>query len=680
MRILKLNQKYFRLVLILLLTAMLAVMPALGKADTMTLSELSLHLDTTVRPQDDFYQYANGEWLKSHPVPPDQVMVSQFTLLKDNVDAQLRSVLEAARTAGRDPRDDLGKIGLLYRQALDKPRLDRQGAKPLEQELAAIEKIRTRAQLGQELAHLHSTAGFHLFVVGVAPDPDNSQLGRLAVSPNSVGLPTGDYYTSQEPEKIRLREQYLEHVRKTFLLLGVSPEAAAARAAAVLRIETRLSKSFMSSVDNRDPEKILKKFTPAALKALTPAFDWNEYYQRADLKTPQVIIVNNPAYFQALSQALIEEPLDDFRACLAYGLASDYAPYLDSRFAAESRDFKERILLGQEQAKPDWQAGVDLVNSTLPEALGREYVNRYYDPQAAAKIGEIADSIKTALRVRLAQLSWLSTSTKAKAIEKLDLMEVNIGQAAESQDFARLELQDDSLAGNIIKVHQFRFDADTRDKIDMPVDESSRFLPQTVNLWYEPQRNAIFIPAAVMQAPFYYSQNDAAANYGGMGFMIGHEITHGFDDQGRKFDGAGRLADWWTKTDADNFRQITAGLVEQFNSYEPLDGQSVNGRLTLGENLADLGGLNLALDALKQQQAVAPDPAQLQRFFLYFAQVFAINIRPQVQTMLLLKDPHSPGQLRINGPLSNTTAFYESFGVWPNDHLYRPPELRIRVW
>jgi putative endopeptidase len=639
--------------------------------------------DDSVRPQDDFFRHVNGKWLKSAEIPADRPADGGFYKLRDEAEANLRAIIEAAaegdQPAGSEPR----KIADLYRSFLDEERVEKLGLEPISDERASIAAVRDRDGLIKALGRLGraGVAGpFGLFV-----SQDAKQADRMIVHLNQggIGLPDEAYY--RDPKYAEIREAYVAHIAKMFELAGVAEPAEGAKR--VMGLETRLAASHLDRVKNRDRDLTYNKKSRTELEALTPGLDWGAYL--GALAAPEVdeVVVRQPVYFEALAKALDEVPLADWKLWVEWHLLRSSAPYLNRAMADESFAFFSRTLNGVPEQRPRWKRAVDAVENSLGEALGKLYVARHFPPAAKARMQELVKNLTEEYRKSIAALDWMSEDTKRKALEKLTKFTPKIGYPDKWRDYGGLEVRPDDLLGNMQRARAFALDYNLN-KLGKPVDRLEwSTTPQTVNAYYNSTLNEIVFPAAILQPPFFDLKADDAANYGGIGAVIGHEIGHGFDDQGSKSDGDGNLVQWWTEADRKEFENRTGKLIAQYSAFEPvqLPGEKVNGALTIDENIGDLGGLTIAYKAYQRSLGGKTPPVLdgltgPQRFFVGYGQIWRVKFRDAALRQRLATDPHSPGEFRCNGTLRNFPAFYEHFNVQEGDKLYLPAEQRVSIW
>lgn len=642
------------------------------------------HMDLTVRPGDDFYQYANGNWIKNNPIPPEYSRWSNFEQLAECNSLQLRGIVESAAAAKNAPKgSNVQKIGDFYAAGMDEAGIEAAGLKPLKKEFKRIADIKDKKELPGVIAYFHRFKIRPLFSVSSRQDPGNSEMNIAWLRQGGLGLPDRDYYTEEKGRSKKIREEYVKHVARMFELLKEPPEQAAGSAKVVMAIETQLAKASMTRLERRNPKDMFNKKTPAELDRMIEHFDFAGYFKAIGLTAPGDINVAQPKFFREIGKMVQQVSLDDWKTYLRWHLIRGAARYLGSAFVNERFRFNGTILAGQKELRPRWKRCLSATNRLLGEAVGQLYVKKYFPPEAKTRAYRMVMNLKDALGERIKKLDWMSAETKRRALDKLAAFKVKIGYPDKWIDYSKLEIKRDSYVLNVMRANRFDFERDLAE-VGKPVDRSEWMMaPQTVNAYYHPMLNEIAFPAAILQPPFFDFKADDAVNYGGIGGAIGHEMTHGFDDQGRQYDKEGNLKDWWTKEDEKRFKQRAGLLVKQYDNYAVIDDAHVNGKLTLGENIADLGGLNIAYDAfvktLKTNEKIDGFTPK-QRFFLSWAQVWRGNIRKESLLMRLKTDVHSPGKFRTIGPFSNLPSFYEAFNVKPGDAMYRPGKDLVKIW
>ena len=642
------------------------------------------YMDPSVKPGDDFYAFATGTWRRNNPVPSDKSRWSGFEELDQRNWFLIRSILEDA-AAGRIPGARARQVGDLYTAAMDTNRLEALGFKSLESDFRRIDGIRDRAGLLEAVGKFHSEATGLMFGSGVEADARNSSVYALYLSQGGLGLPDRDYYLADGFAK--QREAYLAHVTRMFTLAGDPPDRAAERARTVLALETSLAKVCKPRVELRDPLANYNKMGRAELARLTPTIDWNRFLAAAGSPQASEAIVGQTNFLVGLDRLVAGEPLDHWKTYLRWHVIRDAAPWLHSAAASESFAFYGTTLRGQPAQEPRWMRAAKLVDANLGESLGAIFVERHFTPAARARMAALVSDLRAVFADRIQRLEWMSDATKAKARQKFERFTEKIGHPATFRDYSAVRVTRTDLFASLKSSSEFEHRRRTS-RLGGKVDRTEwEMTPQTVNAYFNPLQNEIVFPAGILQPPFFDAEIDDAVNYGAIGVVIGHEITHGYDDEGRKFDADGNLNDWWTEKDAHEFEARAQRLVDQYGAYEPLPGKKVNGRLTLGENLADLGGVAIAYDAL--QRSLARDPSKRrpidgftpeQRFFLSLAQLWRANYREAELQRRLVIDPHSPAMYRGIGPHVNHPAFYQAFGITEGMPMWLPPEKRASIW
>ena len=664
---------------ILLLLALLAATP-------LEAQELGVDLeafDRSVRPQDDFYRFVNGGWLERTEIPADRSNHGTFTELADRAELALRDIVEeAAAHRPGDVQSETAKVGAFYRSFMDSTRIEALGITPVEPQLARIAAIDAHGDLVVELARLAREGVQRPFSLSVSQDAMNATRYAVYLSQSGLGLPDRDYYFRDGYEFARTRGAYVDYIATLLEQAGAErPRTAANR---VMALETRIAQSSWTRVQNRDRNAVYNPMSVAELERLAPGFDWSAYVAAAGADVDSVI-VRQPSYFAALDTILAETPIEALRDYLTFKTLDNAAPYLSSEFSRARFGFRGRVLAGTEAERDRWKRGIDLVSGSMGDALGRIYVERHFQPEARERMAELVENVVEAFRAGIDQLEWMSPATRAEAHAKLDAFNTKIGFPSKWDDFSSLSIRDDDLYGNVRRAAEFQYQ-DMIGRLGQPIDrEEWGMNPFTVNAYYSSTLNEIVFPAAILQPPFFNVAADDATNYGAIGAVIGHEISHGFDDQGRKSDGAGNLRDWWSPTDAAAFEERATRLGAQYDAFSPIEGMNVNGRLTMGENIGDLSGLTVAYEAYKlslngREAPVIDGFTGDQRFFLGWAQVWRRIYRDAELRNRLLTDSHSPSEYRTNGVLRNMDAFVEAFGVEAGDGMWLPPEERVEIW
>jgi putative endopeptidase len=634
--------------------------------------------DTSVKPGDSFFDYANGSWLKTAEIPADQPVAGIDLDTHLLTQAQLRSVVE---DSARSPSTQSARqVGAVYASFMDEAALEKLDSAPLAADLAAIGAVSSRKEMTRLMGATTGAFGSSFFNFGVIPDPKGSNLYTGLISLGGLGLPDRDYYLTDQFKA--QREAYAAHVERTLKLIGWEDPAAAAKA--ILTLETKVAEANWPQAEQRNPVKMFRTMTIEQLRAHAPNFGWTAFFAGVGALPAKSLIVTQDTAVAKIAAIFAETPLDALKSWQAFHTADQASPYLSKRFVDNKFAFS-RALTGQQQLRPRWERGVQLTDAILGEALGKEYVRRHFPASSKAKMEEMVHNLHAAMRARLEKAAWMSPQTRAAALEKLAKQRVKVGYPSKWRDYSGLELRADDLYGNVERAGAFTARYYFA-RIGKPVDKEEWIMtPQTVNAYFSPLGNEIVFPAAMLQAPRFDPDADAAVNYGAIGAVIGHEISHGFDDQGRQFDEAGRLRDWWQPQDAARFTGESEKLVEQYGAYEGAPGMKVNGKLTLGENIGDQGGVRIALDAyhasLKGKKAPVLDGLSGdQRFFLAWAQGWRGKVRDELTKMILVSDPHSPYRWRVDGTLRNIDEWYPAFNVKPGEKLYLAPEDRVRVW
>jgi len=642
------------------------------------------NLDKTCKPCDDFYQFAMGGWRKANPIPAEYSSWGTFTQLADKNQQNLRQILENAANAKAAPGSKEQKIGDFYAGCMDTNAIEAAGTKPIDPELARIAGIKSAADLQAEAARLQKRYVNALFRFGANQDAKDSTKVIGGASQGGLGLPERDYYLKTDDKSKELRDSYVKHVAKMFGLLGDPAGKAAAEADTVMKIETALAAASMKNTDMRDPNKTYHKMTVAELQALSPNFFWEAYFKAMGHPELQEINVGQPDFFKALDAQLTALSLDDWKIYLRWQLIDSAAPALTEKFVNEEFEFGGKTLTGAKEIQPRWKRCVQATDRTLGEALGQVYVQRFFPPDAKARALRMVNNLISALRDDLETLPWMGPETRRQATAKLEAFAVKIGYTDKWRDYSGLMIDRKSYADNQFRGGEFEF-ARRLDKIGKPVDRTEwGMTPPTVNAYNNSSMNEIVFPAGIMQPPFYDPKADDAVNYGGMGAVIGHEITHGFDDRGSQFDGQGNLSNWWSAEDRKNFDERASCVEKQFDGYEVEPGLHQNGKLVLGESIADLGGLAIAYAAYEKSLEGKPRPKEIegftaeQRFFLGWAQVWGANQRPEAARLQTKTNPHPLARFRGNGPLSNLAIFAQAFGCKKGDAMVR--EQACKIW
>ena len=640
--------------------------------------------DTSVRPQDDLFRYVNGGWLAKTEIPADRSNYGTFTILAERAEADLYALIEElAGDPDKRPGSIAQQVGDLYASFTNTERLNELGAAPLRAHLAEIDALEDNAAMAGLLGRL-SMVGLPGPVGGfIEADAGDPTKVILYLSQGGTALPDRDYYLKDDGEFPQVRAKYEDYLRTVFELTG-RPNAAA-DAKGVLALETELARIQWTNVESRDAVTTYNKMATASLAEEMPGFDWALWFREQTLGDVPEVVIAQPSFFKGFAAMVPGTPLETWKAWMAAQVITMHARLLSEPFEKAAFEFFGRTLSGQQEQRARWKRGVQLINGNMGEALGQLYVERHFPPAAKARMETMIDNLLAAYRRSITDLDWMTPATRAEALDKLSKFRPKIGYPPKWRDYTGLEIEADDLVGNVERATR-RETEHQIGKLKRPVDLDEWLMtPQTVNAYYHPIKNEIVFPAAILQPPFFDVEADDAINYGSIGAVIGHEIGHGFDDQGRRFDGSGKLRDWWQPEDEAEFQKRARVLVEQFNGYSPVEGMTVNGELTLGENIGDLGGLSIAYQAWKLSLGGRPSPVidgltGDQRFFMGWVQAWRSKARDEYLRRQVLADPHAAAVFRANGPLGNIPAFYEAFDVKPGDGLYRAPEQRVRIW
>ena len=644
------------------------------------------NLDTAATPNANFYQYACGGWMKNHPLTDEYARFGSFDLLAENNRQQIKGLIEELAVQKSASGSIAQKIGDLYNMAMDSTRRNADGMKPIKAELERIAAIRDRGELSKTVAEMRRDGFDPFFGLYVGSDDMNSAMNLIILYQSGISLGEREYYLDDDDHTKEIREKYRQHVAKMFQLAGFSASEANKAASDVMTVETRLAESAKSAVELRDPHANYNKMSLADLKREIPGIQWDLYFSTLGLKEVEELNVAQMAAVKESADLMNEMDMNVLKSYLEWKVIDAAAAYLSDDFVAQNFEFYGKTLSGKKEMQPRWKSAVSAVNGVLGEAVGQMYVEKYFPAEAKERMLKLISNLQSALGERIQNLSWMSDETKTKALEKLSTIYVKVGYPDKWRDYSGLEIKNDSYWNNIVRSNNFDYDY-LLAKAGKPVDKDEwHMTPQTVNAYYNPTTNEICFPAGILQYPFFDMNADDACNYGAIGVVIGHEMTHGFDDQGRQFDKDGNLKDWWTEEDAKNFEERAQVLVDYFDGIQVLPDLKGNGKLTLGENIADHGGLQVAYAAL--QKAMKTDPLGVdaygftpaQRFFLSYANVWAGNIRDEQVRLQTKSDPHSLGRWRVNGALPHISAWYEAFNVKEGDPLFLPVEKRASIW
>lgn len=639
---------------------------------------LSLNnMDRTADACDDFFQFTNGTWVKNTQVPPSEARWGVFNILGDQNTDLLKQILEKASATDAPKGSNMQLIGDFYSSCIDEARIEKEGIKPIKPFLKSIEKIKTAEDVKKNIAELHNNGIPAIFGFGVGTDLKNSNQVLASAGQGGLSLPNTDYYTKTDPKSVEVRAKFAEYMEQMFKMLGDTAAEAKANADVVLKLQTRLAAASLSPVERRDPNKSYNKITVAEASKVTPNFDWTRYF--AERGTPAITEMNlaPTKFFSEVNTMLSDVPVAEWQTYLRWMTVNSSASMLPKRFRDASFDFFNRYLNGQKEQQPRWKTCVRNTDGVLGEALGMEYAKLKFTPEQKARMNVLIDNLLAAMKDRINGLSWMSGETKTQALAKLATFKRKIGYPDVLRGYAGLEIKRKSYAGNLRASSRFQIKRNF-DDLGKPRDKNRMFMtPPTVNASYNPTNNDITFPAGILQPPFFNFNADDAINYGAIGAVIGHEISHGFDDSGSRFDGDGNLKMWWTPEDRKNFDERAACVVEQFNGYEVQPGLFVNGKLTLGENIGDFAGLTIAHAAYEKSLEGKPKPADIdgftneQRFFLGWAQVWAAKATPEFERSQVLGDPHSAAKWRVNGPMSNMPEFAKAWGCKEGQKMVR---------
>jgi putative endopeptidase len=644
------------------------------------------NMDLSVRPCDDFYRYANGTWLKNNPIPPAYSSWGSFTELAERNNEVLREILESAsKDQSASDGSNRKKIGDFYATGMDSAKIESLGWQPIQGDLKTIEALTDIEGVQVELARLHLNGAGGLFGFYSGQDLKNSSQVIGQLSQGGLGMPDRDYYVADDARSKKLRDEYTAHIVSMFKLIGNDETTATQAAAAVMNVETRLANASRTRVERRDPDKNYNKMTQQELAALAPAVEWKRFFVVAGWSNPEDVNVGQPEFFREVNTMMQDVPLSSWKDYLRWRVLSEAAPYLSSPFVNENFKFEGMELTGAKELQPRWKRVKNVIDRLMGEALGQLFVAKAFPPEAKTRAMAMVNNLKEAMREHIKRLVWMDDATKQAALKKLEAFGVKIGYPDKWRDYSSLTIDRQSYFENVRRAMQFAVEYNV-DKIGKPVNKAEwGMTPPTVNAYYSSSRNEIVFPAGILQPPFFDFKADDAVNYGGMGAVIGHEISHGFDDQGSKFDGEGNLKSWWSPDTRRKFEARTAVLVKQFDGYIAVDSMHVNGKLTLGENIGDLAGLSIAYTALENTLKgktidVIDGFTPEQRFFLSWAQVWRRNARPEQVRLQVRTDPHSPAEFRTNGPLSDLQEFYDAFNCGKTGAMYIPPEDRAKIW
>jgi predicted metalloendopeptidase len=648
-------------------------------------------MDKSVSPKDDFFKFVNGTWLKNTEIPADKTRWGSFDELRQRTDKDALAILnEAANNPSYKSNTDQGKAINLYKTIMDTVSRNKQGINPIKPYLAKINSVKNVQDIQKLLVEMEPVGGIGFFGAGVGTDSKNSNRNVINVGLGSLGLPDRDYYVSEDADSKEKRAKYVTHVARMFSFLNIKPEQAKADAEKILALEIAMSKPRLDRVERRDRRKTYNPMTVAELQKLTPIINWESYLSGIGLQKRDTIIVSQPKYMTALQTILSENKVDDWKAYMRWMLLNRAANQLSGEIGAANFEFYGKTLTGAIKQRPLEERALQTVNGATGEALGKLYVEKMFPAEAKLKAEKMIKNIVRAYEIRINNLTWMSAETKKSAIQKLNKITVKIGYPDKWKDYSALTIKSPAEGGsyfeNSISISRWNFQKDV-DKLNKPVDKTEWGMsPQTVNAYYSASNNEIVFPAAILQPPFYNYLADEAVNYGGIGAVIGHEISHGFDDSGSRYNGDGNLIDWWTAEDLKQFTALGGALADQYSALEPLPGIKVDGKFTLGENIGDLGGINAAYDGLQLYLKENKNPGLIdgytpeQRLFISWATIWRSKMRDEALKNQVKTDPHSPGMYRAYVPLLNLETFYQAFDIKSGDGMYVAPEKRVIIW
>lgn len=641
--------------------------------------------DTTISPAQNFFDYANGTWLKNTKIPADQTGWGSFNIVRDEALKNMKTILDSCLNLKDAPKGSIGQqVGDLYASALDSNAINKAGISPLQGKLDQIKALKTPQDLLNYLATQYTKNDGFLFSFYVSPDDKNSNVERPQFMQGGLGLPNKNYYFDKGETSQKIRDAYHAYVAKIMGMATGDTANANKDASAIISLESQLAQASKSPVELRDPEANYHKMSVAEISKIAPNFNWSSLLQQLKVKD-DTLLVGQPEFYTAVSKMLKTTPIALWQKYLTFHLVNGYASWLSQPYADAHFDFYNKTLNGQLKPEVRWKRASSLVNGTLGDALGQLYVKKFFPPEAKEYMVNLVHNLQKAYAGKIKAADWLSDSTKQKALDKLNAFTLKIGYPDKWKDYSSIKIDRNSLIGNLERIGEWQYNYDIN-KLGKPVDKSEWFMtPPTVNAYYNPSFNEIVFPAGILQPPFYFQHGDDAVNYGAIGYVIGHEMTHGFDDQGSLYNKEGNLHDWWSPEDRKKYNERAQKIVDQYSNYVVLDSVHVNGKLTEGENLADNGGLAIAYAAFKMTKegqsnekidGLTPD----QRFFLSVAQVWRIKTKPERMLWRINNDPHSPEMYRVNGPVSNMPAFYKAFDVKPGDKMYRSDSVRAKIW
>ncbi|MDD2385725.1 MAG: M13 family metallopeptidase [Bacteroidales bacterium] len=642
-------------------------------------------LDTTVSPGEDFYQYATGGWQKNNPLPDEESRYGSFDVLAKETNQKVNELIKHLTEQENEPYSIEWKIEKFYSLGMDSARIDKDGLTPIELMLSKIDKISTKEELTKQIAELHRQGISSTFNVFGSADRENSEMQIAYLYQGGIGLPNRDYYTGNDDRSKEIRTKYLSHIENMLIIAGFDKDLAHKNAQEIYNLEHQLAEKSMTNLELRDPFATTNRMSVAEIKEVSPSFDYQLYFNEINLPVPGTINLSQPNFFKQLSYLYENIDIETWKTYLKWNVINFAAPYLHSEMVNTNWRFYGKFLTGALTQQPRWRRVVSKTNACLGEGVGQIFVKEYFPPEAKDRMISLVENLRASFAERITQLEWMTPETKEKALKKLAKINVKIGYPDKWKDYEKLNIEDDSFFANIIRANVFEFD-DMISEIGKPVDKTKWFMnPQTVNAYYSSNMNEICFPAGILQPPFFYMNADDAVNYGAIGVVIGHEMTHGFDDKGRNYDLQGNLNDWWTKEDAELFNAQTQILVERFNNIKVLNDLNADGKLSLGENIADYGGLVISYDALmKALNGQTPEKIDgftaEQRFYLAYAKIWAQNVRDTEIRRRTKEDVHSLGKWRVNGQLPGLETFHKAFNVKKTDPMYLPKDKWANIW
>lgn len=653
---------------------------------TMTKAIDKENMDTTVKPGENLFKYANGGWIKSNPIPDEYSQYGAFTVIYEDNQEQLKSLIKEVSEQKDTKKGSINqKIRDFYNSGMDTVKIEELGVNALSSQLDEIANLKSKEDVEKQIAIMHRRGSYPLFYFFAGTDQRNSSMEIGNFYQGGIGLPDMDYYINESERSEGIRQAYIEHLKKMFILKGENEERATKAAETVMKIETDLAKVSRTRLELRNPVANYNKMTLDELKQHTPDFNWDIYFGALGVSDPGGMNVGQPDFIAALGQILDKYSVDELKDYLTWNLLDNSANYLNQAFVDQNFDFFGKTLSGRKKLQPRWKRVLNNTSGRLGEAIGQLYVEKYFPAESKERMLVLVENLRKSFAQRIDNLDWMSDTTKVKAKEKLAAITVKVGYPDKWRDYSKLEVTPDNYYLNVSNAREFEFNRNIN-KIGKPVDKTEwGMTPQTVNAYYNPTNNEIVFPAGILQPPFFNKDADDAVNYGAIGVVIGHEMTHGFDDQGRQYDKDGNLNDWWTEGDAKRFNDKITKLETQFDNYKVLDSLHVDGKLTMGENIADLGGLNISYNALLMSYN-GKFPKDIdgfdytQRFFLGYSSVWRQNIRDEEMIKRLKEDVHSPGEARVNIPPFNMNIFVKAFNINGNDKLFIPEEDRAFIW